>query len=501
MTKEIIINAHPWETRAALLDNGVLAELYLERPKDLGVSGNIYKGKVTRVMPGMEAAFVDIGLEKAAFLYATDFSDVFEDMEAFIDKDSPDYYEGLEQAYSMVPAGGIEMMKRGQEVLVQVAREPIGSKGARITSHLSLPGKYLVLLTMMDRVGVSRRIEDEAERKRLKAVVEEIKPPGTGFIVRTAGQGMGEDDLREDLEFLMKLSRSILVKKERAGAPSMIHRELDLGQRMVRDLLTQDVDALIVDSEAEFQRLSEFAESFLPRVAGSIRRYEGRDPIFEHYGLEMEIKRALGKKVWLKSGGSIVIETTEALTAVDVNTGKYVGKRDLEDTILRTNLEAVREIAYQLRLRNIGGLVIIDFIDMERADNREKVYNALEEAMKADTKKTNILKISELGIVEMTRKRSRENLTQALTDMCPYCEGHGFLKSKRTVCYEIFRELAKEAGRMREKASVHVNPDVASLLFDEERVWLDEIEEKYGIRVAVHGVPHLHIEEYEISWG
>jgi ribonuclease G len=501
MSKEIIINANPWETRAALLDNGVLFELYLERPKDLGVSGNIYKGKVTRVMPGMEAAFVDIGLEKAAFLYATDFSDEFEDMEAFLDKDSPDYFDGFEQAYSMTPIGGIEMMKRGQEVLVQVAREPIGSKGARITSHISLPGKYLVLLTMMDRVGVSRRIEDEAERKRLKAVVEQIKPPGTGFIVRTAGQGMGEDEIREDLEFLMKLSRSILAKKERAGAPSLIHRELDLGQRMVRDLLTQDVAALVIDSEPEYRRLLEFAESFLPRVAGSIRLYEGREPIFEHYDLEMEIKRALGKKVWLKSGGSIVIETTEALTAVDVNTGKYVGKRDLEDTILRTNLEAVREIAYQLRLRNIGGLVIIDFIDMERIDNREKVYNALEEAMKADTKKTNILKISELGIVEMTRKRSRENLTQALTDPCPYCDGHGFLKSKRTVCYEIFRDLVKGTGGMYEKATVHVNPDVASLLFDEERVWLDEIEEKYGLRVAVRGVPHLHIEEYEISWG
>ncbi len=501
MSKEIIINAHPWETRAALLDNGVLSEFYLERPKDLGVSGNIYKGKVIRVMPGMEAAFVDIGLEKAAFLYATDFLDEIDEMESLLDKDSPDYFEGLDQAYSVPPAGSVEMMKRGQEVLVQVAREPIGSKGARITSHISLPGKYLVLLTMMERVGVSRRIEDEAERKRLKNLVEQIKPAGAGFIVRTAGQGMAEDEIREDLEFLMKLSRSILAKKERIGAPSLIHRELDLGLRMVRDLLTQDVDALVIDSEAEYRRLLEFAESFLPRVAGSIRRYEHDDPIFEHYGLEMEIKRALDKKVWLKSGGSIVIEGTEALTAVDVNTGKFVGKRDLEDTILRTNLEAVREIAYQLRLRNIGGLVIIDFIDMERAENREKVYNALEEAMKSDTKRTNILKISELGIVEMTRKRSRENLTQALADPCPYCDGHGFLKSKRTVCYEIFRELVKGAGGKREKATVHVNPDVASLLFDEERVWLDDLEERFSIRVAIRAVPHLHIEEFDIGWG
>ena len=501
MTKEIIINAHPWETRAALLENGVLAELYLERPKDLGVSGNIYKGKVIRVMPGMEAAFVDIGLEKAAFLYATDFLDEIDDMELLLDKDNPDDFEGLEQTFTAPPIGHVEMMKRGQEVLVQVAREPLGSKGARITSHISLPGKYLVLLTMMDRVGVSRRIEDEAERKRLKQLVEQMKPPGAGFIVRTAGQGMSEDEIREDLEFLIRLSRSILAKKERAGAPALIHRELDLALRMVRDFLTQDVDGLVIDSETEYARLLEFAESFLPRVAGKIRRYERSEPIFEYYGLEMEIKRALGKKVWLKSGGSIVIEGTEALTAVDVNTGKFLGKRDLEDTILRTNLEAVREIAYQLRLRNIGGLVIIDFIDMERLDNREKVYKALEEAMKADTKKSNILKISELGIVEMTRKRSRESLTQALVDTCPYCEGHGFLKSKRTVCYEIFRELIKGAKKGRDKATVQVNPDVASLLYDEERLWLDDMEERMGLRVAVRAVPQFHIEEYEIGWG
>jgi ribonuclease G len=501
MKREIVINAHPWETRAALLDNGVLAELFLERPKDLGVSGNIYKGKVIRVMPGMEAAFVDIGLEKAAFLYATDFSDEIDDMEGLVDKDSPDYFDGLEQAYAVAPAGGIEMMKRGQEVLVQVAREPLGTKGARITSHISLPGKYLVLLTMMDRVGVSRRIEDEAERKRLKKLVEEIKPAGVGFIVRTAGQGMTEEEIREDLEFLIKLQRSILAKKDRSGAPALIHRELDLGLRMVRDLLTQDVDRLLIDSESEYRRLLDFSESFLPHVAGKIRRYERDEPIFEHYGLEMEIKRALGKKVWLKSGGSIVIEGTEALTAVDVNTGKFIGKRDLEDTILRTNLEAVREIAYQLRLRNIGGLVIIDFIDMERAENREKVYNALEEALKPDTKKTNILKISELGIVEMTRKRARESLTQALADPCPYCDGHGYLKSKRTVCYEIFRELAEGADATRDKATVQVNPDVASLLYDEERVWLDDLEERLGIRVAVRAVPHFHIEEYQIGWG
>ncbi len=502
MSKEIVINAHPWETRAALIENNTLCELFVERPKDLGVSGNIYKGKVIRVMPGMEAAFVDIGLDKAAFLYATDFYDEFEDYEGFSDKDRPDIFNGAAREVAPPSGEGVEtMLKRGQEVMVQVAREPIGGKGARITSHISLPGKYLVLLPTMDRVGVSRRIEDEAQRKRLKSMVEEIRPQGTGFIVRTAGQGMSDEEIKKDMEFLLKLHRSIVAKKERTGAPALIHRELDLSLRMVRDLLTHDVDRLVIDDEAEYRRLVEFAESFLPQVSAKIGSYDRDEPIFDSYGLEMEIRRALGKKVWLKSGGSIVIEPTEALTVIDVNTGKYVGRRDLEDTILRTNLEATKEIAYQLRLRNVGGLVIIDFIDMERLENREKVFNSLDEALKSDTKKTNILKISELGIVEMTRKRSRESLTQALTDPCPYCEGHGYLKSRRTVCYEIFRELMKKRPGTDEKATVQVNPEVAGLLLDEERGWLEDLEERLGIRIAVRTVVHFHLEEYEIGWG
>jgi ribonuclease G len=502
MSKEIVINAHPWETRAALIENNTLCELFVERPKDLGVSGNIYKGKVIRVMPGMEAAFVDIGLDKAAFLYATDFYDELEDFEGFSDKDHSDIFNGVAREVVQPSGDGVEtMLKRGQEVMVQVAREPIGGKGARITSHVSLPGKYLVLLPTMDRVGVSRRIEDEAQRKRLKSMVEEIRPQGTGFIVRTAGQGMSAEEIKKDMEFLLKLHRSIVAKKERTGAPALIHRELDLSLRMVRDLLTQDVDRLVIDDEAEYRRLVEFAESFLPQVSAKIGLYDGGEPIFDSYGLEMEIRRALGKKVWLKSGGSIVIEPTEALTVIDVNTGKFVGRRDLEDTILRTNLEAAKEIAYQLRLRNVGGLVIIDFIDMERIENRERVFGSLEEALKSDTKKTNILKISELGIVEMTRKRSRESLTQALTDPCPYCEGHGYLKSRRTVCYEIFRELMKTRPGTDERATVQVNPEVAGLLLDEERGWLEDLEERLGVRIAVRTVVHFHLEEYEIGWG
>lgn len=510
MVKSIILNSHPWETRAAVTENGILTELYIERPKGLGVSGNIYKGKVERVLPGMEAAFVDIGLMKSAFLYVNDFYDDFYELEGlvdrsdengdkenendFIDVDKPSSFKG---DASMIEG----MVRRGQDVLVQVAREPLGVKGARVTSHISLPGKYLVLLPTVDRVGVSRRIEDEEQRSRLKEIIENIKPQGTGFIVRTAGSDKKEGELKEDMEFLLKLYESIMKKKEKSSSPFLIHRELDLPQRLVRDSLTQDIDHFIVDSKQEFTRLLEFADNFLPEVSRKIENFDGKNSIFDQYGLEMEIKRALDRKVWLKSGGYIIIEITEALTAIDVNTGRFVGKRDLEDTILRTNLEAVKEIAYQLKLRNIGGLIIIDFIDMEKAQNREMVYSALDEALKSDKKKTNILKISELGLVEMTRKRTRENLTHALTDPCPYCEGHGYVKSIRTVCYEIFRQLVKEVkGGKSGKVIVIVNTDVAGLLYDDEQERLLELEEQLDIRVVIRSVPQLHVEEYDITF-
>jgi ribonuclease G len=508
MLKSIILNSHPWETRAAVTENGILTELYIERAKGLGVSGNIYKGKVERVLPGMGAAFVDIGLMKSAFLYVGDFYDNFEALEGFEDRDGKKIVKGREhldeEEHSSYETNGVlieGVVKRGQDVLVQVVKEPLGGKGARVTSHISLPGKYLVLLPTVDRVGVSRRIEDEEQRSRLKTLVEEIKPQGVGFIVRTAGWGKSEGEIKEDMEFLLKLYESLLKKKEKASAPSLIHRELDLPHRLVRDFLTQDVDLFVVDSKQEFKILLEFANNFLPEVSRKIEYFSGNNSIFDQYGLEMEIKRALDKKVWLKSGGYIIVEITEALTAIDVNTGRFVGKRDLEDTIFRTNLEAVKEIAYQLKLRNIGGLIIIDLIDMEKAKNREKVYSALEDALKSDPKKTNILKISELGLVEMTRKRTRESLIHALTDICPYCEGHGYVKSMRTVCYDIFRELIKDAkGSRSKKIVIMVNSDVAGLLYDEEQEQLLELEEYLGTRVVIKNVPHLHVEEYDITY-
>jgi ribonuclease G len=503
MSTEILIDTHSWETRVALREDGMVTELYIERPGERGFLGHIYKGKVLRVLPGLEAAFVDIGLEKAAFLYVSDFYDDFDEFDDFIGKDQVSSMGSAGRNEGFPATGNIEgLLRKGQDVLVQVAREPLGGKGARITSHLSLPGRYLVLLPTMDRVGVSRRINDEGERKRLKTIVERIRPMGYGFIVRTAGWDKTEDELKRDMEFLLKLFQSIMEKKDHSMSPRLIHRELDLSLRAVRDLLTDGVDRLLVNSEKEHERLREFADSFLPSQCYKIELYTGSVPISEEYGIDLEIEKVLNKKIDLKSGGTIVIEMTEALTTIDVNTGKFVGHRDLEDTILRTNLEAVHEIARQLRLRNIGGLIIIDFIDMVEAKNRDTVYATMEETLGRDKKKTNISKLSELGIVEMTRKRTRESLTQILTDLCPYCEGRGYVKSVRTVSYEIFRELSHTVQRnTHDTVFVMVSPEVAHFLYDEEREGIEGLENNLGTRIVIRPVESLHIEEYDVSSG
>ena len=501
MSKKIIIDSHPWEKRVAILEYGDLAELYIERPKQQGVLGNIYKGKVIRVLPGIEAAFVDIGIDRGAFLYLMDFYDDFDEFEDLLGR-----YEGSEDAgkVTILPDGALigGSLRRGQDVIVQVSRNPLGGKGARITSHISLPGRYLVLLPTMDRVGISKRIENNKERKRLKGIIDKIRPSGFGFIVRTAGSGASEEGLKKDMGFLLDIFKSIIKKKENSKSPCLIHRELELPLRVVRDLLDDDVDRLFINSEKEYKKIRDFATSFIPKQRGKIELYMGSEPIFDKYGLEAEIKKALDKKVWLKSGGYIVLEVTEALAAIDVNTGKFVGTRDLEDTIFKTNLEAVREIAKQVRLRNIGGLIVIDFIDMAKPKNREKVYKALDEALKTDKKKTNILKVSELGIVEMTRKRTRENLTQVLTDLCPICDGRGYINSSRTICYHIFREIIRGAeNRAGNKVTVMVNPEVAGLLYDEERGAVEELEESLGKRIVIRVVEDLDVEEYDINYG
>ncbi len=497
VTKEIIINATPQETRVGLLENKVLAELYIEHVKDRRVAGNIYKGRVVRVLPGMQAAFVDVGLDKAAFLYV---SDVHQETRGYADV--VDEEDGVAGAFR--PAGGeapIEgLLQEGQEILVQVSKEPLGRKGARITQHVSLPGRHVVYLPQVTHVGVSRRITDEAERERLRSLVERVRGDGPGgAIVRTAAEGCTEEEIAPEIEFLARLWADISAKAARARAPSMVHCELDISFRAIRDLYTPDVRRIVVDSPEEYRKILEFVETYVPEARTAVEHYDRPGPIFGFYDIEIEISKALERKVWLKSGGYIVIERTEALTAIDVNTGSYVGKRNLEDTILKTNLEAAREIAYQLRLRNVGGIIIIDFIDMEVEENRKKVFETFATELERDRAKTNLLQISSLGLVEMTRKRVHEDLGRTLCEPCPYCEGKGYLRSRATVAYSIFREIRRRRGQFSEQTVVvEAHPDVVHFLYEEERAGLEGLENDLGRRIVLKSKASLHQEDFRV---
>ena len=506
MPSELVINVTSQETRIALIENGVLAELFIERQSEKGIGGNIYKGKVVRVLPGMQAAFIDIGLDRSAFLYVADVYEDYDGLELMMRsaRENGDIAVEMDRSDILAPSrysSQIEdMLHEGQELLVQVSKEPIGSKGARVTTHISLPGRNLVFMPTVDHIGISRRIENEAEKKRLKEIVSRIKSPGEGFIVRTASEGGTEEELLMDRNFLLKLWEKIQNRRANAPVSSVIHRDLDICLRAIRDLYTKDVEKVVVDAEKEYNEILEFIETFMPQLKYSIEFYRADEPIFDAYGVEVEISRALGRRVWLKSGGYIVIEETEALTAIDVNTGKYVGKGNPEDTILKTNLEAVKEIAYQLRLRNIGGIIIIDFIDMEKEGGRERVFQALNEALQKDRAKTNILRISELGLVEMTRKRTRENLSRILCETCSYCEGRGLIKSKTTLCFEIFREIRREAMNIPSNVIVvSLHPEVADFLYDEERYAIEELEDKLKKKIIIKVRSDFHQEEYEIE--
>ena len=502
--KLIVINSAPYETRVASLESGVLVDFLLERGDDRNIIGNIYKGKVIRILPGMQAAFVDIGMEKAGFLYAGDFVTPrlgFEDDEngeEDIAEDIDIHAARFPQEQYIPPIEG--MIREGQHLIVQVAKEPLGTKGARITSHITLPGRYLVLLTWSAHIGISRRIEDPGERERLYEIGERILQDGMGAIVRTAAEDRTETELKADMDYLVRHWDTIRKKCEAASAPTLIHRELSLSLRAVRDMFTADMDRIVVDSEEEFVRIRDFASQFFPRLQDRIELYQGSQPVFEHYGIEIELARALDKKVWLKSGGYIVIEQTEALTVIDVNTGKYVGRSSLEETTVKINLEAVKEIVYQLRLRNIGGIITIDFIDMKSEENREKVYQALVDALRADRSKTTICKISELGLVEMTRKRVRESLSRFLSEPCPYCSGEGIIKSKKTICYEIFREFERQALLLAGKqVSLYVHPAVAEEMFGENQRFIEMLENRFGMKVNISASEKFHVEQYQIE--
>ncbi len=511
MNSELIINVAPWETRVALLENGSAVEFHVERPGRPGHVGNIYKGRVVRVLPGMQAAFVDIGLERTAFLYVTDVYDHLSEFELMLgrtecseerdDFECPHDEEPESLHYTQPPFHIEDLLHEGQEILVQVSKEPVGSKGARVTSHISLAGRHLVLMPTMNHVGISRRIEDEAERTRLKELIDEMRPKGMGFIARTASEGISREHLMAEMDFLQALWENIQSQSTNMPIPSLVYEDLDITLRAVRDLFSGDVQRLVVDSRPAYERILKFLETFAANLRPKVELYTEPQPIFDAFGIEIEMSRALGKKVWLKSGGYIVIESTEALTAIDVNTGKYTGKRNLEDTILKTNLEAAKEIAYQLRLRNIGGLIIIDFIDMADSASRDEVFYTLKEALKRDKCKTNILRMSELGLIQMTRKRNRESLKRLLTERCFYCDGAGFLKSKQTICYEIFRKIKRDAGSWpMDAVVVEVNPKIGDMLLKEESSFVEMIERDIGKEIVIEPRPELHLEQFKISY-
>ncbi len=477
--KEILINVTPQETRVAFLENGMLHELYIERNRSRGLVGNVYKGKVVRVLPGMEAAFVEIGLEKAAFLHVSDVA---------VKKDN-----GVTPHISQV-------LREGQTVLVQVIKDQLGTKGARLTTNITIPSRYLVFMPNADNIGVSSRIENEEERERLRnlVLVQEHRNKNAGYILRTAAEVADENAIASDIKYLNRLWEN-LNNSEDVPVGNVVHKDLPLYLRVLRDMVDEELDVIRVDSRETFRTMQEFAEKYVPEVVSFIEHYPGERPIFDLHGVEDEIQKGLERKVQLKSGGYLIIDQTEAMTTIDVNTGAYVGSRNLEETIFKTNLEAAQGIARQLRLRNLGGIVILDFIDMYEEEHKRQVLRALEKALERDHARTNICEVSSLGLVEMTRKRTRESLEHVLCGTCPTCEGRGSIKTAETICYEIFREILREARQFdARELLVLAAQDVVDMLVDEESNSLAELEDFIGIPIKFQVEAMFTQEQYDV---
>jgi ribonuclease G len=538
--REIAINASALEVRVAVLEDNQLAEFFLERNRQIGLAGNIYKGKVTRVLPGMQAAFVDIGLEKAGFLHVSDFQDGIaamstaaevvgeEDVETepigeseFAEADSPPSDDASTNGNAQAPGARgrrrgrgrrrpapqrsrlpiEQQLRRGQEIIVQIAKEPMGTKGARLTSSISLPGRHLVYTPTSNHIGVSRRIASAEERGRLRADVGELRPPQGGFIVRTACEGVSRREIQRDVAFLTKLWASILRKNESMPPASILYSDLDVALRIVRDHFSSEVDRLWCDDPTTYSRIVQFVQNYMPRLRARVMLHDGNDPLFDKFNVEPQIERALDRKVWLKSGGYLVFDQAEALTAIDVNTGRFVGKRSQDDTILKTNLEAVEEVVNQLRLRNIGGIIIVDFIDMAREGDRKKVSDALAMALKRDKARTSALKISELGLVQMTRKRTRESLEKLLTDTCPRCDGRRVIKSVPTIAAEVLRGIQREAIRKSggDMLIVKLNPEVARYLYDHGAKDLETLEQRLNTKIVLRSNDSIVPGAFELA--
>ena len=517
MLKELVVNAAPHETRVALLENNTIVEVFIEREDETSIAGNIYKGRVQRVLPGMQAAFVDIGFDQAAFIYVDDVLDtashkVYQKFEQDNDVETDTQLNDENSETKNLTENNTswkaslnhecsigDLLTEGQEIMVQVAKSSIGTKGPRITTHISLAGRYLVLMPTVDHIGISKKIENEVERTRLKELLLSIKKNNFGYIFRTQALGIDEETIKNEMEFLIKTWEGILAKSKVTSATSLVYKDLTITFRAVRDLMANEADKLIIDSKTEYENVQNFLKNLMPDVKLSVELYQGKEPVFDAYNIEGDVARALKKKVWLKSGGYIIIEQTEALVAIDVNTGRYVGKHNFDETILKTNLEAVKEIAYQIRLRNIGGIIIVDFIDMKKEQHRNKVMAKMNEAMKKDKSQTNVLPLTELGLIQMTRKRIRRNLTRSLCEPCFYCNGDGHLLSGKSICHKIYRDLMSEAGDiMGNRFSVKVHPEIAQLLHGSEKHLISSLEKQFSMPIAIYPEPHYHIEEYHI---
>jgi ribonuclease G len=537
MNKEMIISSNGHETRVAILEDDQLAELFVEREQNRGVVGNVYKGRVSKVLPGMQSSFVDIGLERDGFLYV---SDVIADLDEYDKDDDDEKAEGANGASSANGANGAgapgeglstpperrgrgrdrrdrddekrapepkieELLKEGQDVIVQVAKEPLGTKGARLTCHVTLPGRFLVFMPTVDHIGISRKIDSRDERSRLRGIVKEFREQHSfngGVIIRTAASGRSKEDILADLNYFYKIWVDMRQRGEQRRSPVTVYQEPSLVAKLLRDLLTDDYSAIRIDHPVEHQRALEFIGRIMPNLANRVKRYDKDFPIFEEYGVQAELDKALRSKVWLKSGGSIVINQTEALVAIDVNTGRYVGKKTagrLEDTIIKTNLEAAKEIVRQIRLRDLGGIIVCDFIDMEEKKNRQKVFQAVEQELRKDRAPSKALQVSDFGLVIVTRKRVKQSLERVLTEPCPYCSGAGTIKSSATVCYEILSEVKKVGSDLDGPGVLlRVNPDIARALQEEERGVLKDLKNMLQRDVIVKPDVHLHHEQFDV---
>ena len=551
MNKEMIISSGAHDTRVAILEDDQVVEVFIERENQRGVVGNIYKGRVSKVLPGMQSSFVDIGLERDAFLYVTEVVNTVEEFEKLAGEDDDDEdgrkkkeegtaegAEGADAADAPLTRiaerrdrdrdrsgasaearaqrrepGGVQgpppkienLLKEGQEILVQVVKEPLGTKGARLTSHVTMPGRFLVFMPTVDHVGVSRKIESREERSRLRGIVKQFREQHGftgGVIIRTAASGRSEADIVSDLSYFHEIWTQVRSKMENRRPPAVLFQEQSLVTKLLRDMLTEDYTAIRLDDEAEHRRVVALVERIMPSLLPRVKLYTKEFPIFEEYGIQAEIDKALRPKVWLKSGGYLVINPTEALVAIDVNTGRYVGKKSsgrLEDTIVKTNLEAVKEIVRQIRLRDLGGIIVLDLIDMEEKKNRQRVFQEVEKELRKDRSPSKALQVSDFGLVIVTRKRVKQSLERQLTEPCPYCSGSGSIKSSATICYEILTEL-KKVGQDLDGQGVllRVNPDIARALKEEESAVLRELQQVLGRPVTIRPDAHLHHEQFDV---